>query len=101
MERSLSTMPTPSSAEGRSTIFAGIYQLELAGTPIGGNDLIIAAQAITLDLTLTSDNGGNLHALPACASKLVKGLAGRPPTTVGGRVCSSVIQHNTGRSMVT
>jgi tRNA(fMet)-specific endonuclease VapC len=31
-------------------------QLELAGTPIGGNDLIIAAHAITLDLTLVSDN---------------------------------------------
>ena len=31
-------------------------QLELAGTPIGGNDLIIAAHAIALDLTLVSDN---------------------------------------------
>jgi tRNA(fMet)-specific endonuclease VapC len=31
-------------------------QLELAGTPIGGNDLIIAAQAVTLDLTLVTDN---------------------------------------------
>src|SRR5580692_3920200 len=31
-------------------------QLELAGTPIGGNDLIIAAQAVALDLTLVSDN---------------------------------------------
>jgi tRNA(fMet)-specific endonuclease VapC len=31
-------------------------QLELAGTPIAGNDLIIAAHAITLDLTLVSDN---------------------------------------------
>ena len=29
-------------------------QLELAGTPIGGNDLIIAAHAITLDNTLVS-----------------------------------------------
>jgi tRNA(fMet)-specific endonuclease VapC len=28
----------------------------LAGTPIGGNDLIIAAQAATLDLTPVSDN---------------------------------------------
>jgi tRNA(fMet)-specific endonuclease VapC len=28
----------------------------LAGTPIGGNALIIAAQAVTLDLTLVSDN---------------------------------------------
>ena len=31
-------------------------QLELAGTPVGGNDLLIAAHAITLDLTLVSDN---------------------------------------------
>lgn len=31
-------------------------QLELAGTPIGGNDLFIAAHAITHDLTLVSDN---------------------------------------------
>ena len=31
-------------------------QLELAGTPIGGNDLIIAAQAVALDLTLVTDN---------------------------------------------
>ena len=31
-------------------------QLESAGTPIGGNDLIIAAQAIALDLTLVTDN---------------------------------------------
>ena len=31
-------------------------QLELAGTPIGGNDLLIAAQALALDLTLVTDN---------------------------------------------
>jgi len=31
-------------------------KLELAGTPIGGNDLIIAAQAFALDLTLVTDN---------------------------------------------
>jgi tRNA(fMet)-specific endonuclease VapC len=31
-------------------------QLELAGTPIGGNDLLIAAQAMALDLTLVTDN---------------------------------------------
>ena len=31
-------------------------QLELAGTPIGGNDLIIAAQAVALDLTVVTDN---------------------------------------------
>jgi tRNA(fMet)-specific endonuclease VapC len=31
-------------------------KLELAGTPIGGNDLIIAAQAVAFDLTLVTDN---------------------------------------------
>ena len=31
-------------------------RLEAAGTPIGGNDLLIAAQALALDLTLVSDN---------------------------------------------
>jgi tRNA(fMet)-specific endonuclease VapC len=31
-------------------------RLELAGTPIGGNDLLIAAQAITLDYTLVTDD---------------------------------------------
>lgn len=31
-------------------------KLELAGASIGGNDLIIAAQALTLGLTLVTDN---------------------------------------------
>jgi len=31
-------------------------QLELAGTPIGGNDLLIGAQAMALDHTLVTDN---------------------------------------------
>jgi tRNA(fMet)-specific endonuclease VapC len=31
-------------------------QLELAGTPVGGNDLIIAAQTLALDITLVTDN---------------------------------------------
>jgi tRNA(fMet)-specific endonuclease VapC len=31
-------------------------QLELAGTPIGGNDLLIAAQAIALGDTVVTDN---------------------------------------------
>jgi predicted nucleic acid-binding protein len=29
---------------------------EMAGTPIGGNDLLIAAQAMALDHTLVTDN---------------------------------------------
>jgi tRNA(fMet)-specific endonuclease VapC len=31
-------------------------QLELAGTPIGGNDLLIAAQAVSLGYTVVTDN---------------------------------------------
>jgi tRNA(fMet)-specific endonuclease VapC len=31
-------------------------RLERAGTPIGGNDLLIAAQTITLGYTVVSDN---------------------------------------------
>ena len=31
-------------------------QLERAGTPIGGNDLLIAAQALTLGHTIVTDN---------------------------------------------
>jgi tRNA(fMet)-specific endonuclease VapC len=31
-------------------------QLEAAGTPIGGNDMLIAAQAVALDYTLVTDN---------------------------------------------
>ena len=31
-------------------------RLESAGTPIGGNDLLIAAQALSLDHTLVTDN---------------------------------------------
>ena len=33
-------------------------RLEQAGTPIGGNDLIIAAQAVALDQTIVTDNEG-------------------------------------------
>ena len=43
--------------------FAGATQygsiraaLEAAGLPIGGNDLLIAAQAMALELTLVTDN---------------------------------------------
>ena len=50
----IDTLPFDSPAD---EIYGSIRtQLELAGTPIGGNDLIIAAQAVTLDLTLVSDN---------------------------------------------
>jgi tRNA(fMet)-specific endonuclease VapC len=50
----IDTLPFDSPAD---EIYGSIRtRLELAGTPIGGNDLIIAAQAVSLDLTLVSDN---------------------------------------------
>jgi tRNA(fMet)-specific endonuclease VapC len=50
----IDTLPFDSPAD---EIYGSIRtRLESAGTPIGGNDLIIAAQAVTLDLTLVSDN---------------------------------------------
>jgi tRNA(fMet)-specific endonuclease VapC len=51
----IDTLPFDSAAD--ETYGSIRRQLESAGAPIiGGNDLIIAAQAVTLDLTLVSDN---------------------------------------------
>jgi len=50
----IDTLPFDSPAD---EVYGSIRtQLELAGTPIGGNDLLIAAQAIALELTLVTDN---------------------------------------------
>ena len=50
----IDTLPFDSPAD---EIYGSIRtQLELAGTPIGGNDLVIAAQVMALDLTLVTDN---------------------------------------------
>ena len=50
----IDTLPLDSPAD---EIYGSIRtQLELAGTPIGGNDLLIAAQAMALDHTLVTDN---------------------------------------------
>jgi tRNA(fMet)-specific endonuclease VapC len=39
------------------TVYAKVRaQLEAAGTPIGGNDLLIASHAVALGLTLVTDN---------------------------------------------
>jgi len=38
--------------------------LEKAGTPIGPNDMLIAAQALTLDLTLISANTNEFSRIP-------------------------------------
>jgi len=50
----IDSLPFDSSAD---ELYGSIRtQLELAGTPIGGNDLLIAAQALALDHTLVTDN---------------------------------------------
>jgi tRNA(fMet)-specific endonuclease VapC len=50
----IDTLPLDSPAD---EVYGSIRtQLELAGTPIGGNDLLIAAQAMALDHTLVTDN---------------------------------------------
>jgi tRNA(fMet)-specific endonuclease VapC len=38
--------------------------LEQLGTPIGGNDLLIGAQALTLDCTLVTDNEREFGCIP-------------------------------------
>jgi tRNA(fMet)-specific endonuclease VapC len=49
----IDTLPFDSPAD---EIYGSIRtQLELAGTPIGGNDLLIAAQAMAFDHTLVTD----------------------------------------------
>jgi tRNA(fMet)-specific endonuclease VapC len=50
----IDTLPFDSPAD---EIYGSIRtQLESVGTPIGGNDLLIAAQALALDHTLVTDN---------------------------------------------
>jgi len=50
----IDTLPFESPAD---EIYGAVRtQLELAGTPVGGNDLLIAAQAIALDHTLVTNN---------------------------------------------
>ena len=50
----IDTLPFDSPAD---EIYGSIRtQLELVGTPIGGDDLLIAAQALALDHTLVTDN---------------------------------------------
>ncbi len=41
--------------------------LELAGTPISANDLLIAAHALALQLTLVTHNTGEFRRVPGLA----------------------------------
>jgi tRNA(fMet)-specific endonuclease VapC len=57
VEVALEVIETPAVDARTDEIHASIrVQLESAGTPIGGDDLSIASQAMTLDLTLVTDN---------------------------------------------
>ena len=48
--------------------YAGLrLALERAGTPIGGNDMLIAAHALALDLTLVSANEREFSRVPGLA----------------------------------
>ncbi|WP_295388410.1 type II toxin-antitoxin system VapC family toxin [uncultured Thiodictyon sp.] len=53
----LATLPVlPLEADADLTYAEIRFQLEQAGTPIGPNDLLIAAHAVDLGLTLVTDN---------------------------------------------
>ena len=41
------------------------FRLERDGTPIGTNDLLIAAHALSLDLTVVTDNAQEFFRVPA------------------------------------
>jgi tRNA(fMet)-specific endonuclease VapC len=43
------------------------YHLEKAGTPIGPNDMLIAAHALSLGLTLVTANQNEFHRVPGLA----------------------------------
>jgi len=42
--------------------------IEKAGTPVGGNDLLVAAQAMALDMVLVTDN--EIAVRPLCGLKV-------------------------------
>jgi tRNA(fMet)-specific endonuclease VapC len=50
------------------TVYARVRtRLEAAGQPIGGNDLLIAAQALALDLAVVTDNLGEFSRVAGLA----------------------------------
>lgn len=57
LERLLRTIPVLPLKEPADETYGRIRnQLEMARQPIGANDLLIAAQAVSLELTLVTDN---------------------------------------------
>jgi tRNA(fMet)-specific endonuclease VapC len=73
----LEVLPLESPME---TTYAHVRKrLESAGTPIGGNDLLIAAQALALDCTLVTDNSSEFARVEGLAHEnwLSRGAAAR------------------------
>jgi tRNA(fMet)-specific endonuclease VapC len=65
MERILASMETLAYEQPVESHYAEIrWQLEKKGTPIGPNDLLIAAQARHLGLTLVTDNVDEFKRVP-------------------------------------
>jgi tRNA(fMet)-specific endonuclease VapC len=61
----LATLPVLPLEAGVDDAYARIrLALELAGTPIGPNDLLIAAHALDQDLTLVTDNADEFSRVP-------------------------------------
>jgi tRNA(fMet)-specific endonuclease VapC len=61
----LASLPVLPLEVGADQTYAAIrLQLEQAGTPIGPNDLLIAAHALDLELTLVTDNVDEFERVP-------------------------------------
>lgn len=57
VERILAVLPILAFEEPADRAYARLrVQLETAGLPIGGNDMLIAAHALALDCTIVTDN---------------------------------------------
>ena len=61
----LAALPVlPMKADVDRTYAEARFQLEQSGTPIGPNDLLIAAQALSLGLTVVTDNDKEFSRVP-------------------------------------
>ena len=70
LELMLSRLPIQGFDAPMDEAYAAIRaHLERAGTPIGGNDLLIAAQARSLGLTLVTANLGEFSRVPDLATE--------------------------------
>jgi len=68
VEQLLSSLEVLPLDEGTDKKYAELRTaLEKAGTPIGANDCLIAAHALSLELTLVTDNVGEFSRVPGLA----------------------------------